>query len=91
MAYMSEFELLLSKLVGELHMFLDSLVMKKLNWLFLSGWRTEATGCRERNRSRTTTEARNLEYDCPPTLKPREKECQHVSTQVHIPTFWSLL
>ena len=39
----------------------------------------------------TTVEARKLEYDCPPTLKPREEGNQAKSSQIHIPTFCSLL
>ena len=36
---------------------------------------------------RHTEEARKLEYDCPPTPKPREKENQHELFQAHISAF----
>ena len=38
-----------------------------------------------------TVEARELEYAHPPYPQPRKKENQHKTSQIHIPTFWSLL
>ena len=36
-------------------------------------------------------QAKKLEYDYPPYPNPRKKENQHKTSQIHIPTFWSLL
>ena len=35
-------------------------------------------------------EARKLEHDRPPTQNQRKKEHQHKSSDIHVPTFWSL-
>ena len=36
-------------------------------------------------------EARELEYDRPPTLNPSKKEYPHKSSYIHVATCWSLL
>ena len=38
-----------------------------------------------------TVEARKLEYDYPPYPHLQKKDNQHKMSQMHIPTFWSLL
>ena len=45
------------------------------------------------HRSRKTAlavEARKLEYNCPPTPSLEKKDNQPISSQAHIPAFWSL-
>ena len=38
-----------------------------------------------------SAEARKLEYGCPQAQSQEKKEDLHKSSQVHVPTFWSLL